>query len=147
MTKKDQAKITELTQDLQRSQADFANFKRRTDESRADLLDFAKQNVVMELLPLIDNLDRALGHAPVELKDNEWAKGVEQVAKQAEEVLRKLGIERIASVGEPFDHNLHEAIGVEEGEGEEEVVIEELQPGYRLGNKIIRHAMVKVRRK
>ena len=129
---------------MQRLQAEFANYKRREQEAKAEIADFATQQVVINLLPLFDNLDRALGHQPEELKDNAWAAGVEQVSRQVGDALKALGVERIQSVGEPFDHNLHEAVS---HDGEGEVVIEELQPGYKMGDRVIRHAMVKVGKK
>lgn len=139
------SKADELTHDLQRLQAEFQNFKRREEESRGELLTMAKQHVVMEILPILDNIERALAHRPVELAENAWASGVEQVGRQAQEALNKMGVEKIETVGQPFDHNLHEAVGVEEGEGESEIVTEELQSGYRIGDRVIRHAMVKVK--
>jgi molecular chaperone GrpE len=132
---------------LQRLQAEFANYQRREAEAKGGLLELAKQEVVVQLLPLLDNIDRALTHRPAELKDNAWAAGVEQVGKQALESLKKLGVERISSTGQPFDHNLHEAVSMEDGEGAEEVVLEELQPGYKIGDRVIRHAIVKVGKK
>lgn len=140
-------KVDELTADLQRVQADFVNFRRRSEEARAEILDLAKQDVVLQLLPLIDNIERALAHVPAELESNSWAQGVTQVAKQAQDVLKNLGVEKLKSLGQLFDHNLHEAIAMMDGEGEQEVVVEELQPGYRMGDKVIRHAMVKVGKK
>jgi molecular chaperone GrpE len=142
-----QGRVDELTHDLQRLQAEFANYKRREAEAKGGLLEMAKQEVVMHLLPLLDNIDRALTHRPEELMDNAWAAGVEQVGKQALESLKKLGVERIKSQGEPFDHNLHEAVSMEDGDGQHEVVIEELQPGYKIGDRVIRHAMVRVGRR
>jgi len=141
-----QARIDELTADLQRLQAEFLNYKRREDGAKAELLEMAKREVVVLLLPTLDNIERALAHRPEELQDNAWAAGVEQVGKQAGEAMQKLGVERIESVGQPFDHNLHEAISMEDGNGEHEVIVEELQPGYKMGDVIIRHAMVKVGR-
>ncbi len=142
-----QTKVDELTADLQRIQADFVNFRRRSDDERGEFLTLAKQDVILQLLPVLDNIGRALSHLPDELSDNGWAKGVSQISKQAEETLKGLGVTRIDSIGRPFDPNLHEAIGYEEGEGDQEVVTEELQPGYKLGDKVIRHSMVKVGRK
>jgi len=142
-----QTRIDELTADLQRLQAEFSNYKRREEEAKHELLDMAKREVIMLLLPTLDNIERALAHRPEELKDNAWAVGVEQVGQQVGEVLKKMDIERIATVGQPFDHNLHEAISMEDGNGDTEVVIEELQPGYRMGGRVLRHAMVKVGRK
>jgi molecular chaperone GrpE len=141
------ARINELTADVQRLQAEFANYKRREGEAKGELLEMAKREVVTLLLPVLDNIERALVHRPAELADNAWAAGVEQVGKQAGEALAKLGVERIATVGQPFDHNLHEAISMEDGDGDHEIITEELQPGYRMGEIVIRHAMVKVGRK
>lgn len=134
------SKVEELTADLQRERAEFQNYRRRNEEGRSEILDLAKKDVIMQLLPLLDNIERALAHMPQDLEGNEWAKGIGQVAKQAEEALRKLGIEKIVSIGEPFDPHLHEAVG-----GEGDIVAEELQAGYKLGEKVIRHSIVRVK--
>ncbi|HSH31799.1 MAG TPA: nucleotide exchange factor GrpE [Candidatus Saccharimonadales bacterium] len=146
-----QDKIAELEADLKRVQADFVNYKRRSDEERGEVLNLVKQDVVLQILPLLDNIGRALGHLPPELEQDGWARGVSQVAKQSEEILKSLGVTKIEALGQPFDPNLHDAIAYEESnatgqESNVEVVTEELQPGYRLGDKVIRHAMVKVGR-
>lgn len=140
-----ESRVDELTADLQRVQADFVNYRRRSDEDRASFMDLAKQDIILQLLPMLDNIDRALRYLPEDLKDNQWAQGVAQIAKQVDDTIKSLGVERIESLGKPFDPHLHEAISADGGEGEE-VVIEELQPGYKIGNKVIRHAMVKVGR-
>lgn len=137
-------RVEELTADLQRLQAEFQNYKRREQEAKGALMELAKREVILQLLPVLDNIDRALGHRPPELADNAWANGVEQVAKQTGEQLKKLGVEKIPAAGQPFDHNLHEAIGFEDGDGDQEVVIEEVQPGYKIGDSVIRHSMVRV---
>jgi molecular chaperone GrpE len=95
-------------------------------------------------LPVIDNFERALKNVPKELADNDYIKGVQGVVKQFEDTMIKIGVERIQTVGEHFNPELHEAISMEEGEGDTEVVTEELQAGYKVGDEIIRHAMVKV---
>lgn len=136
--------LQELTEDLKRVQADFVNYKRRQDEERPGLMDFAKQNVVEQILPVFDNIDRALAHLPKELENNDWAKGVKQVAKQSEDTLKELGVQKIKAKGEVFNPELHEAIGFEEGEGEHEIVVEELRPGYKIGGTVIRPSIVKV---
>lgn len=136
--------IAELTDALQRERADAMNVRRRAEEERAGLGSFYKANVVRELLPVIDNFERALKHLPKELEGNDYIKGVQGIAKQFEDVLSKLGVERIKTVGEPFDPKLHEAISHEEGDGPE-LVSEELQAGYKIGDEIIRHAMVRVK--
>lgn len=137
--------VADLTAALQRERADSVNLRRRTEEERAQLANFYKSMVVRELLPAIDNLERALMHIPKDLKGHDYVKGVQSVVKQFEQCFKQLGVERIKTVGEPFDPRLHEAVSVEDAGGQVEVVCEELQPGYKIGDEIIRHAMVKVK--
>jgi molecular chaperone GrpE len=139
-----QKKIDELTEALQRERADAINMRRRYDEQIKELRNVVKAGVVNDLLPVIDNFERALAHVPKDLENNDYVKGVQAVVKQFEKTLEDIGVSRIKTIGEPFDPNLHEAVSVE-GDGSEEVVSEELQPGYTLGNEVIRHAMVKVK--
>jgi molecular chaperone GrpE len=137
--------IIELTEALQRERADATNVRRRSEEERAKMANFYKSLVVRELLPTIDNFERALKHVPKELESNDYIKGIQSVIKHFEEALVKIGVMRIKTVGEPFDPRVHEAVAMEEGDGTHEVVSEELQAGYTLGDEVIRHAMVKVR--
>jgi molecular chaperone GrpE len=130
---------------LQRERADAENLRRRTTEEKARLGEFYKAMVVQELLPALDNLERAFKHVPKELKGHEFIKGMQGVLKQFEHSFAQLGVKRIKTVGEVFDPRLHEAVHMEDGDGTVEVVCEELQPGYTLGDEVIRHAMVKVR--
>lgn len=139
------SRIEELTQALQRERADAMNLRRRHEAEVAQLRDRVKANVVQELLPVIDNFERALKHVPKDLENNDYVKGVQAVVKQFEQTLQQMGVQRIKTVGEHFDPNLHEAVGVEEGEGKQQIVSEELQAGYRLGDDVVRHAMVKVK--
>jgi len=136
--------IKDLTEALQRERADAENIRRRHEEQISGLKDMVKASVVRELLPVIDNFDRALKHVPKDLTNNDYVKGVNGVVKQFEKTLADMGVERIETVGAAFDPHLHEAISVEGEEGNE-VVSEELQSGYKLGNEVIRHAMVKVK--
>lgn len=138
-------KIGELTEALQRERADAENLRRRTDEERSRLGEFYKAMIVQELLPALDNLERAIKHTPKDLKDNDYVKGVQGVMKQFEQCFIQLGVKRIKTVGQIFDPRLHEAVHMEEGDGTVEVVCEELQPGYTIGDEVIRHAMVKVK--
>lgn len=138
--------IADLTDALQRERADAQNIRRRHDEQIAGLKTLVKSQVVEELLPVIDNFERALGHVPKELKNNDYVKGVQGVVKQFEKTLQEIGVERIKTVGEPFDPQLHEAIGMDDGNGDQEIVTAEMQAGYQLGDQVIRHAMVKVAR-
>ena len=145
MAKSKKPTILELTEALQRERADAENIRRRHAEQIGGLQNMVKANVVHELLPVIDNFERALKHVPKELEGNDYVKGVNGVVKQFEKTLSDMGVERIKTVGEPFNPELHEAVSVEEGKGKHEVVSEEVQAGYKIGNNVIRHAMVKVR--
>lgn len=146
--KKDQdlsTKVSELTVDLQRLQADFENYRKRVEGEKLSIGELSKAATIMKLLPVIDNIERAAYHIPADLAENQWAKGIASLVKGLEKSLNELGLKRIeASTGTPFDPNLHEAIIMEEGQGETEVISEELRTGYRLGEQVIRPSMVKV---
>lgn len=143
--KKQEAKINELTDALQRERADVINIRRRHDTQMAGLRDVAKAGVIRDLLPAIDNLERGLKHIPKDIESHDYVKGIQGVIKQFEKTLKDIGVTRIKTVGEDFDPKLHEAISMEDGEGSREIVSEELQSGYVLGDEVIRHAMVKVK--
>jgi molecular chaperone GrpE len=140
-----QQQIADLTEALQRERADVTNVRRQHEDQIARLKEIIKSSIVRDLLPVIDNFERALKHVPADLKDNDYIKGVQGVVKQFEKTMQQLGVERVKTVGEIFDPVLHEAVSMEEGEGTTEVVSEELQAGYKLGDEIIRHAMVRVK--
>lgn len=141
-----QQQIDELTAAVQRERADATNLRRHHDAQITALKTVAKANVVRELLPVIDSFERALQHVPKELADSDFIKGIEGIVKQFEKTLAELGVERIKTVGAPFDPRWHEAVAVEDEDGgTQELVSAELQAGYKMGDEIIRHAMVKVR--
>ena len=140
-----QQQVVDLTDALQRERADVINVRRRHDEQLNSLRDLVKASIISDLLPIVDNLERALKHVPVDLADHDYVKGVQGVVKQFEKTLADIGVQRIKTVGTNFDPRLHEAISLDEGEGKHEVVSEELQAGYVLGDEVIRHAMVRVK--
>lgn len=128
----------------QRLAADFENYKRRTRQELADRTQFANEELVGKLLPILDNFRRALDHAPQGV-DRNWFDGIKLIARQFEDVLQGQGLSQIPAVGEKFDPSQHEAIAREEtDEHEEGTVVEELQPGYRLHNRVLRPTLVKV---
>jgi molecular chaperone GrpE len=128
----------------QRLAADFENYKRRTRQELADRTQYANEELVSKLLPVLDNFRRALDHEPVGA-DRNWFEGIKLVARQFEDVLQAQGVSQIPAVGEKFDPSQHEAIASEEtDEHEEGTVVEELQPGYRLHNRVLRPTLVKV---
>lgn len=143
--KKYEAKIEELTDALQRERADVINIRRRHDDQMSSLRNVAKAGVIRELLPAIDNLERGLKHIPKDIESHDYVKGIQAVVKRFEKTLKDIGVTRIKTVGEEFDPKYHEAISMEDGDGTREVVCEELQSGYILGDEVIRHAMVKVK--
>ena len=140
--------VAELTADLQRTRADFENYRKRTEADKVAAQQYGQAAAIMKLLPVIDNIERAIAYIPDELADNAWAQGVSGLIKNLEKSLTSMNVRRIAATpGTAFDPELHEAIQVDEdAEGEQEVVAEELQAGYILGETPIRHAMVKVTR-
>jgi molecular chaperone GrpE len=140
-----QQHVEELTLALQRERADALNQRRHHEAQTSGLKSIIKASVVRDLLPVIDNFERALKHVPAELEGNDYIKGVQGVVKQFEKTLEQLGVTRIKTVDQPFDPHFHEAVSMDEdAEGDQEVVSEELQSGYTLGDEVIRHAMVRV---
>ena len=132
-----------LQDQLLRTAAEFKNYRTRMDRERRDLSEYATSEILMELLPIIDNFERAL-QAPGGV-DEAFRKGVELIHKQMFDLLRKRGVKPIEALGADFDPNFHQAVIHESSpdhrEGE---VIQELQRGYMLGDRLLRPAMVKV---
>ena len=127
---------------LQRNQADFDNFRRRNASVRADSLEEGKRECIKALLPALDNFDRALQAEGA--GDESWREGVRLVHRQLMDSLQKLGLSEIEAEGK-FDPNVHEAVMQEKAEGRESGdILAVLQKGYRVGEKIVRHSMVKV---
>ncbi len=138
--------LGELTLDLQRTRADFENYRKRVDAEKAAAREMGQASAVLKLLPVIDTIERAVAYTPEDLKGNPWVQGISGLTKNLEKSLESLNLKRIdAKLGTPFNPELHEAIQFDEdAEGETEVIAEELQAGYTLNGTVIRHAMVKV---
>jgi molecular chaperone GrpE len=141
--------LGELTLDLQRTRADFENYRKRVDAEKSAARENGQASAILKLLPVIDNIERAITYMPDELKDNTWAQSVVGLVKNLEKSLESLNLKRIdAKTGAEFNPELHEAIQFDEdAKGEKEVIAEELQAGYTLNGRVIRHAMVKVTKK
>lgn len=138
-------KIAELTEAAKHALADLQNYRRRVEEERAQFAQFATVSLLLELLPLLDNFNRAFFHVPEEISKTEWFKGALQIEQQLVGLVRKHGvIEMPSQVGQPLDPNKAEAVAA--GPGEQDMVLEEYEKGYLLGEKIIRPAKVKVGR-
>ncbi len=136
--------ITELTNDLQRLQAEFENYRKRVEKEKKEYCKYAKNDIILELLTIIDNFELALKSIK---EDNEVAKGVKMIHGQLFTLLEKEGVKQIECVGEQFNPHLHEALLTERSEEKENTIIEELQKGYMLHDKLLRHSKVKITKK
>lgn len=126
-----------------RTLADMENYRKRVQREKEDLSRFANENLLRELLPVLDNLERAIEHARSDQASSGILQGVEMTLSQLAKVLEKAGIKPVAAVGEPFDTARHEAIGQEESsEHAPQTVLRELQKGYLLNGRLLRPAMV-----
>lgn len=140
-----QAELQEQQQRTLRVQADFDNFRRRTQKEKEDLGKYASSKLITELLPVIDNFERALQASEENPEFESFSKGVNMIFRQLESVLATEGLSAMKSVGEPFNPEYHQAImQVKSDEYEEGIVVEEVQKGYMLKDKVLRPAMVKV---
>lgn len=136
------AEKADLSDRLLRARAEFDNARRRFDRERSDYLQFAAMDMVKDILPILDDFERAL---KVETADAGYAKGVELIYQRMSDVLRKMGLEPIETEGRPFDPNVHQAVErVPTGEAEDMTVLGEFQRGYNFKGKLLRPAMVRV---
>jgi molecular chaperone GrpE len=140
-------RIVELTSDLQRMTADFANYRKRNDAERAEFAKFAKADLIAKLLDVLDGYDRALATVPDELKGQPWVEGMWLVERKLRQILEAEGLEPIESMGKPFDPYQHEAVAHVESDEPEGTVINEHQKAYRLHDRVIRPALVTVAKK
>lgn len=127
---------------LKRTAAEFDNFKKRTERERASVAEYAKAGIIKQILPILDNIDRA---SAADKSGEDYLKGIELIIKQFEALAGNLGIEEVAKVGDTFDPNFHEAVmHIEDETLGENVISQVLQKGYKLGDTVIRAAMVQV---
>ena len=137
-------KIGELTEALQRLQAEFENYKKRQLQENAESMNRAKELILSELLPALDNFDLASSHLPAELEGNSWAQGMQYVGQQLTQKLDEMGVKKITPIDEQFDHNLHEAIEHVASDKPEGIITDVITPGYQIGDRVVRPARVKV---
>ena len=126
----------------QRAQADFINYKKRSDQEKQDLSKFANSVLILNLLPVLDDLERAFSSLPPKMEKLSWLDGIKLIERKLWAVLQAQGVSPIKALGEPFDPQFHEA--VRQDKGKEGVVIEEVQKGYMLEDRVIRPTMVVV---
>lgn len=137
-------RVEELTNDLKRMAADFANYRRRNDAERADFAKFAKADLIAKLLDVLDGYDRALATVPDELKNQPWVEGMWLVERKLRAILEAEGLQPVDSLGKTFDPYQHEAVAHVPSAEPEGTVIQEHQKAYRLHDKLIRPALVTV---
>lgn len=144
----ERAKAKEYLDQWKRSAAEFANYKRRNEQERGELLKFANSVLMAKLLPLLDDFERAFLTMPHELRSLSWIEGIMLIERKLQAILEQEGVTPIEAEGKPFDPLLHEAVMREEStEHEEGQIIAELQKGYRLHDRVIRPTLVKVAKK
>ena len=126
----------------QRAQADFINYKRRSEKEKEDARNFADSTLILALLPVIDDLERALAAIPPRQAKLGWVEGIKLIERKLKATVEAQGLSPIEALGEPFDPHFHEALM--QGKGKEGIVIEEIQKGYKLHDRVIRPSKVVV---
>jgi molecular chaperone GrpE len=145
--KAEQAKADDYFAKWQRAAADLANMRRRHEQERQEYMKQANAMLIAELLPVLDSFDRALASMPPDLRELTWIDGIVLVERQLRMVLERAGLRPIEAEGKPFNPTEHEALLHEESDKPEDTVISELQKGYKLHDRVLRPALVKVAKK
>lgn len=128
-----------------RGQAEFANARKRMDKERSELYNTATVDVVKKLLPILDDVERALDNVPEAIQENSWLEGIQMIQRKLLNVLETFQVSPITAVGQPFDPNFHEAITQEPSdEYDSGIVCRELQKGYKAGERVVRPSLVAV---
>ena len=138
----EQEKAENYLASWQRCQADLANYKRRVEQDRAEVVDFANSALICNILPVMDDFERALASVPDELENSSWTEGIRLIYDKLKAILEAQGLTCIEARGEPFDPRLHEAIMQQEGK--EGLVVEETQKGYKFRDRVVRPSLVVV---
>ncbi len=140
-----QKETTSLTDQLQRKQAEFDNYRKRVDRERSEFYQHGRREVLLEMLSVLDNFERAMMSAAINDDSAAFRQGVELIYKQFKDTLTKFGIQPIEAVGQLFDPHLHEAVTIEQTDDHEaNTILAEFQKGYKLGNHLLRPSQVKV---
>jgi molecular chaperone GrpE len=126
----------------QRSQADLENYAKRAEQEKSEIIEFANRVLILDLLPILDDFERALASLPIELDEQNWTEGIKLIYNKLKTILETQGLAEIKAKGEYFDPYLHEAAG--QLEGEEGIIMEETRKGYKFRDKLLRPSMVMV---
>lgn len=138
----ERAKAESHLDNWKRARADFVNYRRRSDQEKEEMGRFANSVLILNLLPVLDDLERALGSVPPRLVKLPWVEGIKLIERKFHDVLEAQGVTPIKAKGKPFDPNLHEA--AMRSEGREGIVVKELQKGYKLHDRVLRPSKVAV---
>jgi molecular chaperone GrpE len=141
---KEVEELEEMKNLLQRLQADFENFRKRSQKEKEEFGKYLNADLLMRVLPVLDNFELAFKHQPQELETNEWVHGIWHIQKQLEQVLADEGVTEIPALGERFDPSKHDALEEVPSDKPEGEIVEVILKGYQIGDKILRHARVKV---
>ncbi len=132
----------EYLEQLRRTLADFANYKRRNEQERALVRQFANRDLLLQIIDIQDDFERALGAIPEDQRENGWVSGTAMIERKLNAVLERAGVTQLDALGQPFDPALHEAVATDPGSSGEQVV-EVFRNGYKLGDQVLRAAMVR----
>ena len=140
-----QTQSQEYLEGWQRARAEFANYKKRVDRDLKDSHQNATGDVIKSLLPVIDDFDRAMANVPQELQENAWVSGIEMIQRKLNKILEDFGVDVLDPVGEEFDPTMHEAVGQDTSSDlESGYVTATMQKGYKMGDRVLRPALVRV---
>ena len=145
--KEENAELVQLKDKYLRTLAEYENFRKRSEKEKAQMFELGAKSIIEQLLPVVDNFERALEHISEEEKENSFTKGVEGIYKQIQKMFSDCDIQAIEAVGQKFNPALHNAVMTEEaGDAEEDTVTADLQKGYTYRGNVVRHSMVKVKK-
>ena len=139
-----QKKADEYLNAWKRSAADFENYKKRREREDQELMSFSKQMILLKLVPVLEALEQALIQSPAEESNKVWKSGITETMNKLSQTMQEMGIERISTVGEQFNHELHEAVEMVETESPSGQIVSEVSPGYLINGHAVRPAKVKV---
>jgi molecular chaperone GrpE len=139
-----QAEASENYDNYQRAVADMANYRRRKELDTQRQIERAREQLLLRLLPVVDDFRRALGSVPADAANADWVEGFRLIERKLWNVLQSEGVRPMEAVGERFDPNLHEAVLAAEGASAPDTVVAEFEPGYYIGEQVLRPARVKV---
>ena len=145
--KEENAELVQLKDKYLRTLAEYENFRKRSEKEKAQMFELGAKSIIEQLLPVVDNFERALEHISEEEQENSFVKGVEGIYKQIQKMFSDCDIQAIEAVGQKFNPALHNAVMTEEeGDAEEDTVTADLQKGYTYRGNVVRHSMVKVKK-